>query len=193
MTTVGEGGRVPFRRMHEASEQDWNRIDELERRGRARVVERITKLLLSLRTIVDGFPVDRLIHSCQTATRAERDGADLEWVVAALCHDVGMAISGDNHAAIAAAMLKPYVDDDIAEVIRTHDAFQGRYYFSVVGLDPQTYLKYRKEQWFDDALRFSDRWDEVSFDPDYDTFPLTHFKPALQAVFGQPRVECVPL
>ena len=36
-----------------------------------------------------GYAVDRLTHSLQTATRAERDGRDEEYVVCALLHDIG--------------------------------------------------------------------------------------------------------
>ena len=43
----------------------------------------------------DGFAVDQLGHALQTATRAERAGADPELVVAALMHDVGK-LCGDE-------------------------------------------------------------------------------------------------
>jgi len=36
-----------------------------------------------------GFPIDRLTHSLQTATRAHRDGRGESYVVMALLHDIG--------------------------------------------------------------------------------------------------------
>jgi predicted HD phosphohydrolase len=47
-------------------------------------------------------------------------------VFAALCHDVGKAISVPNHPAIAAEILKPYVRPEVYEMIRVHQDFQGR-------------------------------------------------------------------
>ena len=52
-----------------------------------------------------GFSVTRLEHSLQTATRAELDGRDEEYVVCALVHDIGDTLAPYNHASIAAAML----------------------------------------------------------------------------------------
>ena len=39
------------------------------------------------------FQVSRLEHCLQTATRAERDGADEETIVCALLHDIGDVIA----------------------------------------------------------------------------------------------------
>ena len=46
-----------------------------------------------------GYAVDRLTHSLQTATRAQRDGQDDEYVVCALIHDIGDTLAAANHAA----------------------------------------------------------------------------------------------
>jgi predicted HD phosphohydrolase len=48
-----------------------------------------------------GFPVSRLEHSLQTATRAEEDGRDEEYVLCALLHDIGDTLAPYNHPAIA--------------------------------------------------------------------------------------------
>ena len=45
----------------------------------------------------------------QVATRAYRDNADEEMVVAALLHDIGDLLAPHNHCEVAAAILKPYV------------------------------------------------------------------------------------
>jgi len=36
------------------------------------------------------------------------------------------------------------------------------------------------------AARFADEWDQVSFDPAYDTLPLEHFLPMVREIFGRP-------
>jgi len=180
---------MTFRRMDEATVEQWYEIDRFERIAGPRTVDRVIRLLESLSSITDGFSVDRLTHCLQTAARAEAAGVDREWVVAALCHDTGMAISGHNHAPIAAEILRPYVRSDIVEVVRTHDDFQGRYYYELFGGNPDARLKYQDARWFSLAERFSDEWDQVSFDPDYPTPPLSHFEPAIRMIFTEPLGE----
>ncbi len=144
-------------------------------------------LLQSLGEIVDGFATDQLTHCLQTATLAERAGADDEVVVAALCHDVGKAISVANHPAIAAAILQPYVRPDVYEMIRVHQDFQGRHYYHHFGGDPDAREQHRDTltpEQFELAAKFADEWDQIAFDPNYDTLPLEHFEPKVRAVFA---------
>ena len=54
-------------------------------------------MLRSLGEITDGFATDQLTHCLQTATRAERAGADERSSSPSLCHDIGKAISVPNH------------------------------------------------------------------------------------------------
>jgi predicted HD phosphohydrolase len=147
----------------------------------------IKSMLLQLEDHVDGFPVNQLVHGLQTATRAEHAGADEEMIVAALCHDIGKAVSDANHGAISAEILKPYVSPDTYEIIRTHQDFQGRYIYSFIGKDPEARQKYKAESWYDLACKFSDAWDQTSFDPDYRALPLEHFEPMIDRVFARPR------
>ena len=86
--------------------------------NQGRVADGILAMLRSLADITDGFAVDQLTHSLQTATMAERAGADDEVIVASLCHDIGKAVSVPNHPRIAAEILKPYVRSEVVEMIR---------------------------------------------------------------------------
>jgi predicted HD phosphohydrolase len=144
---------------------------------------RIRSLLGLLRNEHGGFAVDQLTHCLQTATRAFRDGADDEVIVFALCHDMGKSVSWINHAAIVAEMVRPFLSERIYWLARTHQDFQGRFYYHHSGQDPSTYLKYKDHEHFDLALRFS-AWDTASFDPDYDTLPLSHFDPLIDKFFS---------
>src|SRR3954469_8544739 len=116
-----------FTRMDESTAEQWAVIGKETYEHQDRVAERVLDLLRSLADITDGFAVDQLTHSLQTATRAERAGADPEVVVASLCHDIGKAISVPNHPAIAASILKSYVRPEVTEMIRVHQDFQGRH------------------------------------------------------------------
>src|SRR4249919_3538196 len=95
-----------FTRMDESTAEQWGVIVQETFAHQERVAESVLGMLRSLAGITDGFAVDQLTHSLQTATLAERAGADDELVVASLCHDVGKYVSIANHPAIAAEILK---------------------------------------------------------------------------------------
>jgi predicted HD phosphohydrolase len=176
-----------FTRMDASTAEEWAEIGRRTRANQGRVADRILELLRSLADITDGFATDQLTHCLQTATLAEQAGADDEVVVAALCHDIGKAVSVPNHAAIGAEMLKPYVRPDVAWVLRVHQDFQGKHYYHHFGLDPDAREQYREHPAFELAARFTDEWDQVAFDPDAETYPLEHFEPRLRQVFARAR------
>jgi len=176
-----------FTRMDESTAEEWMVIGAEHVKDQPRTAETVLTMLRSLEDITVGFATDQLVHSLQTATRAERAGADDEIVVAALCHDIGKAVSVPNHPAIAAAILRPYVRSEVYEMIRTHQDFQGRHYYQHMGKDPDAREQYRGNEWYDLAERFADEWDQTSFDPEYDTLPLDHFEDRVRNVFSSPK------
>jgi len=186
-TTANTSRTSSFRRMDESNAQQWAEIGAQTAQRQARVANRVLAMLEALGDITDGFAVDQLRHSLQTATRAEEAGADPEMVVASLCHDIGKYVSVPNHPRIAAEILRPYVRDEIFHVISTHQDFQGRHYYHHFGGDPDARERYRGEAWFSLGERFADEWDQTSFDPDYPTKPLSHFEPLVREVFARPR------
>jgi predicted HD phosphohydrolase len=108
-------------------------------------------------------------------------------VVAALCHDVGKAISVANHPRISAEILRPYVSDDVHWMIQVHQDFQGRHYYAHLGADPDARDQHRGPPAYALAARFADEWDQQAFDPEYDTLPLEHFEARVRAAFGAPK------
>jgi predicted HD phosphohydrolase len=174
--------------MDESTAQQWAVIGRETVDQQGRVAERVLAMLRSLAEITDGFAVDQLTHSLQTATRAERAGADPEMVFASLLHDIGKAVSVPNHPEIAAAIIKPYVRPEVYEAIRAHQDFQGRHYYAHFGGDPDARDQYRGAPWFDLAAQFADEWDQTAFDPDYDTLPLEHFEPLVRELFSRARM-----
>ena len=188
MTAETEPRIDQFRRMDESTQEQWAVIGRETFANQSRVADRVIMLLESLREITDGFSTDQLTHCLQTATLAERAGADDEVVVAALCHDIGKAISVPNHPMIAAEILKPYVRPEVYDMIRVHQDFQGKHYYAHFGGDPNAREQHRANldpERFTLAERFADEWDQVAFDPDYDTLPLEHFEPKIRTVFGR--------
>ena len=177
--------------MDESTADQWAVIGVETAQNQGRVAERVLGMLRSLSSIVDGFATDQLTHCLQTATRAERDGADDEVVVASLCHDIGKAISVPNHPAIAAEILKPYVRPAVYDMIRVHQDFQGRHYYAHFGGNPNARETHRDEldgEVFELAEKFADLWDQTSFDPDYDTETLEHFEPLVRKVFTRGKI-----
>jgi predicted HD phosphohydrolase len=176
-----------FTRMDESTADQWATIGVETTKNQPRVADRVLAMLHSLADVTDGFAVDQLTHCLQTATRAERAGADDEVVIASLCHDVGKAVSVFNHPAIAAEILRPYVRDDVYWMILVHQDFQGRHYYHHFGGDPDSRNQYKGHAGYELAERFADEWDQTAFDPDYDTLPLEHFEERLRTVFAHPR------
>ena len=180
-----------FTRMDESTAEQWGVIGTESFKNQGRVADRVLGMLESLSDIVDGFATDQLTHCLQTATLAERAGADEEVVVAALCHDIGKAVSVPNHPRIAAEILRPYVRDEVYKMILVHQDFQGRHYYAHFGGDPDAREKHRGELTSEEwalAEKFADEWDQIAFDPDYDTLPLSHFEPLVRKVFGQAKL-----
>ena len=180
-----------FTRMDESTAEQWGVIGTESYKNQGRVADRVLAMLESLNEIVDGFATDQLTHCLQTATLAERAGADDEVVVAALCHDIGKAISVPNHPKIAAEILRPYVRDEVYKMILVHQDFQGRHYYHHFGGDPNAREQHRDTltpEEFKLAEQFADEWDQIAFDPDYDTLPLEHFEPLVRKVFGAAKM-----
>jgi len=175
-----------FTRMDQSTAEQWAVIGKETYENQDRVADRVLDLLRSLAAITDGFAVDQLTHSLQTATRAERAGADEEVVFASLLHDIGKAVSVPNHPEISAAIVKPYVSENVYHMIRAHQDFQGRHYYQHFGGDPNARARYEGEPWFDLAAQFADDWDQIAFDPEYDTLPLEHFEPLVRARCANP-------
>ena len=103
--------RATFSSFQESTKEDWDLI--MSQRGSltASLPGRVIQQLEYLRDDYGGFPVDRLEHRLQTATRAEKDGRDDEYIMCALIHDIGDILTPHNHPDLAAAILKPFVSD----------------------------------------------------------------------------------
>ena len=137
----------------------------------------------NLQDTLGGYQVTRLEHSLQTASRAEADGADIEFIVAALIHDIGDDLAPENHSQMAAAIIRPYVRAEVTWVLEHHGIFQMVYYADKLGLNKDERERYRGHQWFDSCETFCRDWDQMAFDPDYPTRPLRHFEPMLREIF----------
>ena len=176
---------VKFTAMKDGDKEDYDFLTEHEVEFTKGTADRLLKALVDLDESLSGYQVTRLGHSLQSATRAERDGADIDWVVAALLHDIGDIYAPYNHDEYAATVLKPFVREQVTWVVEKHGDFQMVYYGEHVGADPEKRQAYAGRPYFDDCVDFCARWDQASFDPDYDTLPLSHFAERVREVFAR--------
>lgn len=178
--------RARFRSMDEGTKADWAIIGSHFMPFAAALSDRVLTHLKLLDGDYGGFPIDRLQHSLQTATRAHRGGESEPYVVMALLHDIGDTLGSYNHPEIAAAVLKPFVDDKLHWIAEHHGVFQGYYFFHYLGMDRDMREAFRGHEHFEDTARFCELYDQTAFDPDYETAPLAFFEPMVRRVFERP-------
>jgi predicted HD phosphohydrolase len=176
---------VGFTAMEHGTEADYRLLDRFERAYAAALPERVLDALRRLDGSLEGYRISRLQHSLQSATRARNDGADVDWVVAALVHDLGDQLAPYNHGEVATALLRPYVRAEVTWVIEQHGVFQSYYYAHHLGRDRNARDAFRDHEWAGLCEEFCARWDQCSFDPDYPTDELESFAAEVAEVFGR--------
>lgn len=179
-------GQAQIRTMTDWTREDWDtimsHIKPFSRSGGARVLDHLRLLDGDF----CGFPVDRLTHCLQTATRAHRDGRADDYVVMALLHDIGDTLGAYNHPDIAAAIIKPFVSEELHWITQNHGIFQGYNFFHHIGLDRNMRDKFQGHEHYAATAEFIEKYDCPAFDPDYDCAPLEFFEPMVMRLFEKP-------
>ena len=177
--------KVSFTRMKDGTKEDYEFLTAHEIDYTKGTADRLLTALVDLDKGLSGYQITRLGHSLQSATRAWRDGADIDWVVSALLHDIGDIFAPYNHDEYAATILKPFVREQCTWTVQTHGDFQMLYYGHHVGGDQMKRDRHKGNRYFDDCAEFCERWDQSSFDPAYDTLPIAFFAPMVHEVFAR--------
>ena len=178
--------QASFRSMDEGTPADWQAIGSHFVPYAGGLADRVLTHLKLLDGDYGGFPIDRLQHSLQTATRAHRAGEDEPYVVMALLHDIGDTLGSCNHPDIAAAILKPFVSERLHWICQNHGIFQGYYFFHYLGLDRDMREGLRGHEHFEATAHFCDAYDQAALDKDYDSLPLEFFEPMVRRLFARP-------
>ena len=177
---------VSFTQMKDGTKEEYLLLAEHEKTFQTMTADRVLdELRRAGEATIEGYRITRLQHGLQSATRAERDGADIDWIVGALLHDIGDGLAPQNHDRMSAEVVRPFVRWDVAWVVEHHGIFQMIYYAHHYGWDENARDRFRDHPCFDSCAEFCERWDQSSFDPDYDTLPLEHFEPMVREVFGR--------
>ena len=143
-------------------------------------------------------------HMLQSAALAEDSGASDNVVLACLLHDISVTnLIRTDHGYWAAQLIEPYVDEEVTQAVRHHQALRyfaepaydydyPAFYREVFGEDyePPPYIKAardfaRSQPWYDVAMQVVVN-DFYAFD-DNVVIDLDRFKPVMQAAFRNPE------
>ena len=148
------------------------------------LTERLTHHLCSLEHYYERIDHTGKFENLISCSRY--DGADDDWIVATLLHDIGDGLAPQNHDRMAAEILRPFVREEVTWVVEHHGAFQMIYYaHHLDGWNPNERDQYRDHAYYQTAVDFCERWDQNCFDPLYDSQPLAFFEPFLERVFSR--------
>ena len=177
--------KVKFKQMKEGSKEDYLLLNKLEKKFIEGTADRVLKTMQGLTSSLVGYQINRLEHSLQTATRALEERASDEMIVAALLHDIGDELAPNNHAEFAAAILKPYVSEKTAWIVEKHGIFQMYYYAHHLGFNKNERDKYKGHKYYPATAEFCEKWDQISFDPNYKSLLLIEFEPYVKKIFSR--------
>jgi len=183
---MSEIKQVSFTQMKDGTAEEYALLHELEGPYLAGTADRLLRELASqAEETLSGYKITRLQHGLQSATRARRDGADIDWVVGTLLHDIGDGLAPQNHDRFAAEILRPFLREEVTWVVEHHGIFQMVYYAHHYGWDRELREKYSASPYYRSCVDFCERWDQSSFDPDYPMDPLESFADQVRAVFAR--------
>ncbi|NER14998.1 HD domain-containing protein [Leptobacterium flavescens] len=177
--------RVGFTAMKEGTAEDFKIIAANDRETAGELPERLIEHLREMAHDDGAYRISRLDHVLQCATRAYRDGAEEDWVIAALFHDIGDVLAPFTHGQVAAEIIRPFVKEEVAWVVRNHGTFQMHYNKSLSEEERRSRDKFKDHPYYQLAVDFCEKWDQNSFDPAYPTERLEFFIPLIKKVFGR--------
>mgnify|MGYP000597014266 CR=1 FL=1 len=177
---------INFTQMKDGTKEEYDFLAKMEKPYLALTADRVlSELRQQGEDTLTGYKITRLEHGLQSATRAYRDGADIDWVVGTLLHDVGDGLAPQNHDRFSAEILRPFVRDEVAWVVEHHGIFQMFFYGHHYGWDKNAREEFKDHPCYQSCADFCERWDQSSFDPDYVSENLEFFVPMVNEVFSR--------
>ena len=185
MAEVAKERKVSYVRMDEGTVEDYALLGALAKPFMAATPERLLAFMESLHYTFPGGRIDRYAHCLQTASRAEDAGECEEIIVAGLLHDIGDSIAPHNHADVGADILRPYVSRHTYWMLKHHGVFQGYYFWDKIGKDKDERERFRGHPAYEMTVRFTGDYDQMAFDPAYETRPIEYFEPMVERIFAR--------
>ena len=177
--------KVNFTEMKNGSKEDYEFLERYEKNFERKTADRLLKYLASQTTTLEGYQITRLEHSLQAATRAYKNGESEEMVVATLLHDIGDDLAPMNHSQYAASIIRPYVSEKTYWIILHHGLFQTYYSAHHLGGDRNARDKFKDHKYYQDTVDFCEKYDQSSFDPNYNSMSLKEFEPMVKKIFDR--------
>jgi Predicted HD phosphohydrolase len=177
--------KVNFTEMKNGSKEDYELLEKYEKNFERKTADRLLKYLASQTTTLEGYQITRLEHSLQAATRAYKNGESEEMVVATLLHDIGDDLAPMNHSQYAASIIRPYVSEKTYWIILHHGLFQTYYSAHHLGGDRNARDKFKDHKYYQDTVDFCEKYDQSSFDPNYNSMSLKEFEPMVKKIFDR--------
>jgi predicted HD phosphohydrolase len=133
-----------------------------------------------------GYALSMYAHGLQAATLALQSGADEEFVVVSLLHDIGFTMAGPSHGEFAASLLRPYISERNRWVLEMHQLFQTAHAHDHPHFDGHERDRFIGHPFFADAADFVARFDQNAIDPNFPTYPIEAFAPMVRRLFARP-------
>ena len=178
--------KVSFKNMEDGTKEEYEFLDTLEDTFKEDLPNKLLKAVADLEHSLSGYQISRLDHVLQSATRAYESLESEQMIAAALLHDIGDDLAPYSHSEMAAAIIRPFVNEEIYWVIKHHGIFQMYYYAHHSGGDRNARDQFKDNLYYETAVRFCHEYDQNCFDPNYPTKPLSFFEPIIQRVFAKP-------
>ena len=175
--------------MKDGSAKDFRIIGQNDEITALELPDRLLEHLKEMAKDDGAYKISRLDHVLQCATRATRDGADDDWVAAALMHDIGDVLAPFTHGQVAAEILRPFVKEEVYWVVRNHGIFQMYYNKSLTTKERNSRDQFQDYPYYQSAVDFCENWDQCSFDPHYQHEQLEFFEPLIRRVFTRKPFE----
>jgi predicted HD phosphohydrolase len=177
---------VDFTEMKNGTKEEYLFLRDLEVEHNRGAADRVLRELeFQAQETLPGYKITRLEHALQAATRAFREGADVDWVVGAVLHDIGDGLAPQNHDHFAAEIIRPFLREEVVWTVEHHGTFQMVYYAHHYGWDQFEREKYKASPYYQSCVDFCERWDQASFDPGYPSEPLSFFAPMVHEAFAR--------
>ena len=177
---------INFTQMKDGTKEEYDFLADMEKPYLALTADRVLAELRSQgEDSLTGYKITRLEHGLQSATRAYREGADIDWVVGALLHDVGDGLAPQNHDRFSAEVIRPFVREEVSWVVEHHGIFQMFFYGHHYGWDKNAREEFKDHPSFQACADFCERWDQSSFDPEYPSETLEFFTPMVKEIFSR--------
>ena len=74
-------------------------------------------------------------------------------------------------------------------MVEKHGIFQGYYFFHYIGLDRNMRDQFRDHQWFERTEEFCEKYDQPSFDPEFESMSLDDFVPMVRQILSSDRLR----